>query len=228
MWASISTSGSSIADSGLPAQQRRHSYLPIKMTEEVQIEQHPLQPFVPEGARLLMMGSFPPPRRRWRMDFFYPNFQNDMWRIFGLILHEDPLTYLEPSLKTFHLDAIRSMLTRHHIALYDAACSVRRLDGNASDARLEVVEPTDLESLLQQMPECVAVASTGGRSAEVLSRQLGCARMPGVGASVEVTAFGRRLLFFRMPSSSRAYPMKLERKAEAYRRMLMETGCLNV
>jgi hypothetical protein len=28
------------------------------------IEQHPLEPFVPEGATTLFLGSFPPPRER--------------------------------------------------------------------------------------------------------------------------------------------------------------------
>ena len=42
---------------------------------------HPLEPFVPDGARVLLLGSFPPPHARWSMEFFYPNFQNDMWRI---------------------------------------------------------------------------------------------------------------------------------------------------
>ena len=55
-------------------------------TDEIKTEIHPLEPFFPQGARLLMMGSFPPKRERWKMDFYYPNFQNDMWRIFGLVL----------------------------------------------------------------------------------------------------------------------------------------------
>ena len=45
------------------------------------IESHPLSPFLPEGARMLMLGSFPPKQERWSMDFFYPNWINDMWRI---------------------------------------------------------------------------------------------------------------------------------------------------
>ena len=45
------------------------------------LEQHPLEPFLPENAWLLMLGSFPPSKKRWSMDFFYPNFINDMWRI---------------------------------------------------------------------------------------------------------------------------------------------------
>ena len=49
------------------------------------IESHPLEPFLPGNAILLMLGSFPPQKKRWSMDFFYPNWSNDMWRIFGLV-----------------------------------------------------------------------------------------------------------------------------------------------
>ena len=36
-------------------------------------ELHPLGFFLPENTRLLMLGSFPPPKARWSMDFYYPN-----------------------------------------------------------------------------------------------------------------------------------------------------------
>ena len=59
------------------------------MTHSVEIEKHPLKPFLPANAKLLMLGSFPPPKTRWKMDFYYPNFQNDMWKIFGLCFFQD-------------------------------------------------------------------------------------------------------------------------------------------
>ena len=31
------------------------------------IERHPLQPFLPSNAQILMLGSFPPPKERWCM-----------------------------------------------------------------------------------------------------------------------------------------------------------------
>lgn len=31
------------------------------------IEVHPLEPFLPENGRILFLGSFPPPRGRWSM-----------------------------------------------------------------------------------------------------------------------------------------------------------------
>ena len=71
-------------------------------------ELHPLEPFLPVGARLLMLGSFPPQRVRWSMDFFYPNLQNDMWRIVGLIFFQDKEHFLTPEKKVFDKDRIVS------------------------------------------------------------------------------------------------------------------------
>ena len=53
------------------------------------IEEHPLEPFLPEKAKILFLGSFPPPKARWSMEFFYPNWINDFWRIQGLIHFAD-------------------------------------------------------------------------------------------------------------------------------------------
>ena len=64
------------------------------------IERHPLQPFLPQNAQILMLGSFPPPKERWCMDFFYPNPQNDMWRIMGLVFFGDKEHFVEQRAKT--------------------------------------------------------------------------------------------------------------------------------
>ena len=37
-------------------------------------EHHHLKPFLPANAKVMFLGSFPPPKKRWCMDFFYPNF----------------------------------------------------------------------------------------------------------------------------------------------------------
>ena len=49
----------------------------LKAAGAAGVERHPLRPFLPENARVLFLGSFPPPRGRWCMDFYYPNFIND-------------------------------------------------------------------------------------------------------------------------------------------------------
>lgn len=189
------------------------------------VEKHPLEPFMPEGTQLLMLGSFPPDRKRWSMEFFYPNWGNDMWRIWGLIFFGDKQYFEITTEKRFDRERIAAFCTKRGIALYDTACEVRRLAGNASDKFLEVVTPTDLRSMLRQLPHCRAIVTTGEKATDTLVEQFGCAK-PSVGEYTAIEFEGRTLRIYRMPSSSRAYPLKLERKAEAYERMLREIGMI--
>ncbi len=189
------------------------------------VEQHPLKPFLPEGCRLLMLGSFPPERRRWSMEFFYPNFNNDMWRIMGLIFHGDRDRFVVAGERRFDRTAVEAFCTERGIGLYDTACEVRRLAGNASDKFLEVVTPTDIGALLRTVPACSAVAATGEKAAETFAAAVGC-DAPAVGTAVEFRFEGRAMRFYRMPSSSRAYPLSVERKAAVYEGMLRAEGII--
>ena len=177
-------------------------------------ESHPLEPFLPENARILFLGSFPPPKKRWCMDFYYPNFGNDHWRIEGQVWFGDRNYFVDLQKKCFRKEEIIDFLNTKGIAIYDTARVVRRLKGNASDAFLEIVEPTDIRALLRQMPLCKAVATTGEKATAEMCRALGVENPPTIGKEV-VTADGLRL--FRLPSSSRAYPLAFEKKCEAYR-----------
>ena len=188
-----------------------------------EIEYHPLKPFLPQGAKLLMLGSFPPQKKRWSMEFYYPNLQNDMWRICGLIFKGDKNAFVDLENKRFHREILVDFLTEVGIALYDTATAVRRLKGNASDADLEVVEPTDVAALLRGLPECRAIVTTGQKATETLCALFGV-KVPKIGEYAGFGFEGREMRLYRMPSSSRAYPMKLERKAEYYRGMYEELG----
>lgn len=182
-------------------------------------ERHPWQPFLPEDCRLLVLGSFPPARKRWAMDFFYPNYTNDFWRICGICFHDDKLYYVDEARRTYRRNLIEQMLTERRIGLYDTATVVRRLKNTASDKDLEVVTPTDVAALLRQAPQCQAVCTTGQKATDVLCQQLAIDQQPRVGDSVSFTFEGRPMRLWRMPSSSRAYPMAVERKADFYRPM---------
>lgn len=184
------------------------------------IESHPLKPFIPERARLLMLGSFPPARHRWSMNFFYPNFNNDMWRIFGLVFYGDKDHFVDNEARTFRREEIESLLKEQGVALYDTASEVIRTQNTASDKDLQVVTPTDLDSLLRRMPMLEAVVTTGQKATDLFTFHFQIAQ-PKVGES-EMFMFGdRQLRLWRMPSSSRAYPMKVEKKAEQYKKVLL-------
>ena len=187
------------------------------------VEEHPLEPFLPANARLLMLGSFPPQKKRWSMDFFYPNLQNDMWRIFGLLFFGDKEHFLLPDKKAFNKEYLVEFLKEKGIALYDTATSVRRLQDNASDKYLEVVEPTDIRLLLKQLPQCQAIAATGQKAIDTIRLQVD-ADEPSVGRKVPFSFEDRDMHLYRMPSSSRAYPLALEKKSDFYRSMFKDLG----
>ena len=168
-------------------------------------ERHPLEPFLPENARLLMLGSFPPKRIRWSMEFFYPNLQNDMWRIVGYLAAGDKMHFLEPGGRRFDRERIEAFCRERGIALYDTAVEVIRLKDNASDASLQVVREVDLETLLARIPACRAIVTTGQKATDTLRAITGCGE-PAVGECVPMPFAGRDLTLWRMPSSSRAYP----------------------
>ena len=204
------------------------------MSATPEIERHPLQPFLPTNAELLMLGSFPPPKERWCMEFFYPNLQNDMWRIIGQIffgdktffeVQRDNVRCTKANKKVFNREEIISFCEEKGIAIFDTAQAVIRLQGNAADEHLEIVEQTDIAALLQQIPLCHNICCTGGKAAQTLAETLHCV-LPKVGEYIETHFAGRTIRFWRMPSSSRAYPLSLDNKAASYRRMFETIGML--
>ena len=147
-------------------------------------ELHPLEPFLPVGARLLMLGSFPPQRVRWSMDF-YPNLQNDMWRIVGLVFFGDKGYFLTPDAKRFDKERIVRFCEEKGLALYDTAEEIIRLKNNASDNFLQVVREVDLAQLLAAVPTCRAIVTTGTEGyrcdrAPYRLRRAACGRECGV------------------------------------------------
>lgn len=192
----------------------------------MEIEKHPLEPFLPAKAKLLMLGSFPPQKKRWSMEFYYPNLNNDMWRIFGILFFDDKDYFLNETRKAFCRERIIDFLNEKGIALFDTASSIRRLQDNASDKFLEVVEATDVTALLRQLPECKAIVTTGQKATDNLRQQFNVEE-PKVGDYSEFIFEGRAMRLYRMPSSSRAYPLALDKKATAYRIMYQDLQILS-
>ena len=188
-------------------------------------ELHPLEPFLPANARILMLGSFPPKRIRWSMDFFYPNLQNDMWRIVGYLAAGDKSHFLMPGGRKFDKERIEAFCRERGIALYDTAVEVIRLKDNASDNFLQVVREVDLAALLARIPQCRTLVTTGQKATDTLRAITGCGE-PAVGESVAFEYAGRSMRLWRMPSSSRAYPLPVEWKAGFYRKVFEDNEIL--
>lgn len=95
---------------------------------EYELERHPWEPFIPDNARVLIMGTFPPQPKRWSMDFYYPNRTNDFWYMMGLLFFGDRHALLTDG-RSFDLTRIKDLLNRCGIAMSDTGREVRRLKG---------------------------------------------------------------------------------------------------
>jgi len=198
------------------------------------VEYHPLRPFLPENAKVLFLGSFPPQRKRWCMDFYYPNFINDHWRIEGQIFFGNKNHFVDLEAKRFKIDEIVAFCQAKGLAFFDTSTAIRRLQDNASDKFLEVVEPTDIPALLEQLPHLRAIVTTGEKATETICTSLGILTIPKVNTSVTIPLAitvplaswrgvrGEALLLWRLPSSSRAYPLSFDKKVEAYQQMFRQ------
>lgn len=200
-----------------------------------EIEKHPFEPFLPANAKVLFLGSFPPQEKRWSMKFFYPNYTNDFWYMIGLLWFNDKRYFTIPSEKRFNYEQIVDFCNGVGFAMYDTATEVRRLKDNASDKFLEVVTPTDIPALLSKLPQCHTIVTTGQKSTEILIDTFDCAK-PAMGEYVTITVpvcnednqvSVRECKLYRLPSTSRAYPVALEKKADAYRKMFVDVGILS-
>ena len=89
-----------------------------------------------ENSEVLMLGSIPSPKSR-EQGFYYGHPQNRFWKVLAEVLNEPlPAT----------IDEKRSMLLKHHIALWDVLDSCTII--GASDTSIEDVVPNDIASLL--------------------------------------------------------------------------------
>lgn len=201
------------------------SYLNIENIQqsEGRVEYHPLIPFLPEHAKVLFLGSFPPQRKRWCIDFYYPNFINDHWRIEGQIFFNDRNHFIDIEAKRFKIKEIVEFCEQKGIAFFDTSSAIRRLKDNASDKFLEVVEPTDIPALLARLPQLRAIVTTGEKATETICTSLHIPETPKVNTYVPIPGIsnqdGEPLILYRLPSSSRAYPLAFTKKAEAYQKM---------
>lgn len=196
-----------------------------EQAEKQKIEEHPWEPFLPKTSKILLLGTFPPQSNKWSMDFYYPNINNDMWRVFGLLYFNDRKHFINTEKRAFCKEKIVEFLTKTGVALGDTALKAIRTKGNAADAYLKIVKNIDLSAILDKLPQCKIIVTSGKVAADVVAAETKT-EIPEIGKYVEVKICKRTYKHFRMPSTSRAYPRPIEEKAAFYQDMLKGAGVL--
>ena len=148
-----------------------------------------------------MLGSFPPKRIRWSMDFFCRTCKTTCGGSWATLPRATRSHFLMPGGRKFDKEgAHRAFCRCRGIALYDTAVEVIRLKDNASDNFLQVVREVDLASLLARIPACRTLVTTGQKATDTLRAITGCGG-PAVGQCVGFEYAGRDMRLWRMPSS---------------------------
>ena len=205
-----------------------------------ELETHPFEPVLPPNATVMMMGTFPPTADKWAMSFHYPNFYNDMWRIYGRVFFNDANYFRVGDEKRFDPERIRDFMFERGIASCPTVKQAIRETGNASDKNLTVITPVDLEVILPQVPKVASLFTTGGKATEILlgllDEPIAKSKHPKTNQSMDYPyqwqstdnqkADVNNLTLYRLPSTSRAYPLSLDKKVAAYKAFFEKMGKL--
>ena len=126
--------------------------------------------------------------------------------------------------------SVTTVLAILAIAIIVAILTLRHIYAIKYDARVleltltrQIVEHTDIRALLAQMPQCHAIATTGEKATIEVCTYFNVDTIPSPNTKV---ALEDSLSLYRLPSSSRAFPLSFDKKVEAYRRMFEAVfGC---
>ncbi|WP_109299286.1 uracil-DNA glycosylase family protein [Aquimarina sp. AU474] len=127
---------------------------------------HPYQPFFPEGATKLIVGTLPPPRfttgelNKRDVDFCYGSSNGLLWPVLDRIFELD----LKYETTTYAADQRKKFLISKGIGVCDIVDRCERDKIDASDLGMQNVKLRDIISYLKQYPKIDTLIFTGGNS----------------------------------------------------------------
>lgn len=109
-------------------------------TTELPIETHPFEPFIPDNATVLIIGSFP--GKNTQDDWYYGAKRNQFWKIISSVYN------IELKSKADKQELFR----KAGIGITDIILKVRRKDNGNLDTNLEIVEDNHIviKSILEK------------------------------------------------------------------------------
>lgn len=128
------------------------------------MEEHPWEYYIPKEAHTLIIGTFPPVKKKWSFDFFYPNKQNLFWKVMSRISGKELAiagTIDDVSTRKEVLDLLQAGVT-------DMGRKIYRSHESSLDENIEAIEYTDIIQLVNNHPginKLIFTSSNGKTSA---------------------------------------------------------------
>lgn len=131
----------------------------------MQEETHPWKWYHPYGAETIVIGTFPPTKRNWSYDFFYPNKNNYFWKIIAKIADKD----LQYNAGEEAVNERKQLLNQLKVGVSDMGKVIRRTADNSLDGSLEIIEYMDIFQILKENPSIrkIIFTSSSGKSSAI-------------------------------------------------------------
>ncbi|MCB2290827.1 DNA-deoxyinosine glycosylase [Clostridium sp. CS001] len=155
------------------------------------------EPIIHENCEILILGTMPGAESLIHQEY-YGNRQNQFWKIVFSLFGEEMIESYDDKM---------DFLLKNHIAIYDVLKSCDRVD--SSDSNIKNPVANDFKSLFIKYPNLKSIYFNG-KKAEALYKKL-----------VVKNVNKDDLNLFNLPSTSPANAVKLEAKANEWRRILL-------
>jgi G:T/U-mismatch repair DNA glycosylase len=127
------------------------------VNEEYNIEVHPdWDHDIPE-MKTLILGNFPPHKKRWDYEFFYPNKQNNFWKVLAVI-NGKPLKEMSglPA-----IEERKNIMKNIKTGVMNIARRIKRKGHSARDTDIEIIEYNDVLNVIHKHPELETIIIAG-------------------------------------------------------------------
>lgn len=136
----------------------------FKTKNEYKEETHPWEPFIPKNINKLILGTFPTAEiNRGAYDFFYPNPNNDFWRL----IFEVAGKKLDDYKKDEPIVIRKQILEDLKLGIGDIGKKILRQKESSKDDNLFPIEFTDIFSIIAAhltIKKIIITSSSGGNS----------------------------------------------------------------
>jgi hypoxanthine-DNA glycosylase len=136
-------------------------------------EIHPFKPFVPQGATILIIGTFPPLAQYRNFKFYYPNNRGSRFWIIMEYVFNHKFQYWKDDAAA---EERKALFVREHIAITDMIERCIRTNGDSSDKNLSEIKFRNIHKLLKDRPaiqKVILTSRTDGDSGQIHKKHLG-------------------------------------------------------
>lgn len=173
--------------------------------------------------KILILGNFPPHRKRWDYEFYYPNKLNNFWRILASVSGK-PLKEMKGEAAVLER---KRLMEKLRVGVYNIAKTIQRKGHSARDTDIKITEFNDVLSIIYKHKELRKIILAGYSAKNSATRKfmeyLVLNKIPfekpaqiKPGAEFKIKLKNRKIQCVILNSTSTAFPIKQEKLIEQF------------